>query len=115
MKALILISFLSLSTMSFAETRASDAERAFLCTSVDKLLEVEQLDMALDMDNCLSKKNITSYEVSKGTNKIKGYLTFLAPERPEFVLACEFTYSGALEIKNIVGGLSDGISCTSPY
>jgi hypothetical protein len=88
------------SAPAFAEPASKD-ERVLFCKTIDKGLEEEAADMALDMKACLANASIASNAISDGKREIKGKLGFRAPGRPAFTLSCAATYAPPLTKKSV--------------
>ncbi len=94
----------------FAAESASRNERAFLCSAVDKMLDINSADTALDLKKCAFGRQIKSTLVTEGIRNVEGVLTFRSPGRPYYKLTCSVAYYGQAILENIVGGI-ELVSC----
>jgi len=85
---------------AFADPASKD-ERALFCKTIDKGLEEEAADMALDDKACLANGAVQSNTRPEGKREIKGRLGFRAPGRPPFTLNCAATYAPPLAKKTV--------------
>ena len=109
-KMITILSLVLVSCTAFGTEIANDAERAFLCTAVNKMLEENSVEAALDMEKCLKTSKLSSRLVSEGIRNIEGELTFNSPDRLNYKLNCSAAYYEKAKLENIVGGI-EFVSC----
>ncbi len=90
--------------------RASQTEKQLLCTAIDKMMELETIDAAIDMASCLRSSKITSQQGHEVFRIVSGSLKFNSPNRA-FTKTCTITYEGQASISQIVGGVEGGVTC----
>ncbi|OFZ31107.1 MAG: hypothetical protein A2622_00445 [Bdellovibrionales bacterium RIFCSPHIGHO2_01_FULL_40_29] len=109
-KMTTILGLVIISCTTFAAEVALENERSFLCTAVEKVLEINTLDAALDTKTCLTESEINSTLVTEGIRTVEGKLTFNSPERSSFTLNCSASYYGDAQLENIIGGI-ESVTC----
>lgn len=94
---------------------ATEAERKLMCAAIKGYTELNGTDFAIDEEYCLKSAMMTSeYLTTILENPIqwmKGGIRFNAPDRPSYTRDCQIAYFGAAEVKNLIGGVQNGIIC----
>lgn len=76
-------------------TSASRNDRRILCESIEKQLELDASDEAVDLAKCLKTK-MTSRLVSEGILEVKGQVAFNSPSR-SYKRSCSVSYYALTE------------------
>lgn len=88
-----IIALSSLTAFAQVSTKAQPAskkDKQILCKSVDKQLEADAADAAVDLTKCLKTK-MTSRLVSEGIIEVTGKVPFNSPSR-NFTSKCSVSY-----------------------
>ena len=99
---LVLFLFAGLSVQAQQISKASKAERAYLCVGVEKLLETGHVDAALDRKDCLRKTKMTSSLLSPGLNIVNANVKLKNPSGYEMAAQCSFAHDGQVQNGKII-------------
>jgi hypothetical protein len=111
MKTLALAALLLISAPAFSDTLPANLnQRKLLCSSIERMLESESVDAAIDMEECLDHTFIMVEEKNVNREKvIFGRISFNSPNR-SFTQTCQISYSGFFE-KGILVGTATETKC----
>lgn len=98
--ALLLLTGLSAQAQQI--NKANKAERAYLCAGVEKLLEADHADAALDKKDCLKKAKMTSSLLSEGLLVVNGTVKIKNPSGYEMTAQCSFAHDGQVQKGKII-------------
>jgi hypothetical protein len=88
----VAMTFTSLSAFANIERPSLAGEKQQLCIAIDKALEEEAADMAVDTEGCMKAKMTTLGHYVYGT-VVKGVIPFRSPNR-DFKMKCEGVLAG---------------------
>jgi hypothetical protein len=88
----VVMTFITLSAFANIERPSLPFEKKALCKAIDKALEEEQADMAVDIQGCEKSKITTLGHYVYGT-VVRGSVPFNSPNR-KFKMACQGVLAG---------------------
>jgi len=90
----------SVSVFASMEVDSRPFEKTVFCNAIDKALEEDQADMAVDMKGCLKAK-MRTVGMEIGGSVIRGVVPFRSPNR-DFTLKCSATLSGKTVVSKTI-------------
>ena len=95
---------------AFSQSRVENFNHKYLlCSTIDRMLEVENADAAVDMEACLENSEVLLEEQTKNNRVVIGQVPFNSPDR-SFVQTCMISYRGFFE-KGILVGTVNSSKC----